>query len=89
MPGDEIVNVNGSRLRGLPMPEAKRILRNCCLNNNVTMDIVIARSSLSAATNECNGNVPSVETLEQPLSLLAHHDEQACMKALWFYRFFS
>lgn len=38
--GDEIVNVNGRRLRGLSMPEARRIL----CSGPVEVDIVVARS---------------------------------------------
>ncbi|XP_059082309.1 uncharacterized protein LOC131879868 isoform X2 [Tigriopus californicus] len=66
--GDEIVNVNGRRLRGLTMIEAKAILRNCsCLRD---IDIVVARQSADPA-------VPRAITIhDQPLSLLAHHDEQ-------------
>ena len=41
MVGDEIVNVNGRRLRGLTMHEAKTVLRNCCQSRDV--DIVVAR----------------------------------------------
>ena len=84
MPGDEIVNVNGSRLRGLPMAEAKRILRNCCLNLNLTVDIVIARSN--AANNSEDGSsgnsMHAFDTIDQPLSLLAHHDEQVSIPFL-------
>ena len=63
--GDEIVNVNGRRIRGLPMPEAKSILRNFASPT----DIVIARS-----------NVPQSQLadsiFDQPLSLLALYDEE-------------
>lgn len=65
--GDEIVNVNGRRLRGLGMPEAKSILQNCILQS--AMDIVIARGSSASSQLQ-------TEVIDQPLSLLAHHDEQ-------------
>ena len=64
--GDEIVNVNGRRIRGLPMPEAKSILRKDFASPT---DIVIARS-----------NVPQSQLadsiFDQPLSLLALYDEE-------------
>lgn len=65
--GDEIVNVNGRRLRGLPMAEAKSILRSST-TSSPEIDVVVARSGpkpfpISAAADD------------QPLSLLAHHDE--------------
>ena len=68
--GDEIVNVNGRRLRGLPMPEAQTILQNCLYScgHQAAMDIVIARSS--------NSQMIKNEIIDQPLSLLAHYDEQ-------------
>ena len=73
MVGDEVVNVNGKRLRGLPIEEAKSILKNChnerkTLRGDSEIDIVIARSQKTDLT------LP--ETLVQPLSLLAHYDEQ-------------
>ena len=37
--GDEIVNVNGSSLRGLSMEEARNLLRNC----QGEVDIIVAR----------------------------------------------
>ena len=75
--GDEIVNVNGRRLRGLSMPEAKNILQNCILQS--AMDIVIARGSSGpgGASGLAKNLVKSLsEIIDQPLSLLAHHDEQ-------------
>ena len=68
MVGDEIVNVNGRRLRGLAMAEAKSILRTCS-SLNQEIDIVVARSGPN--TNRIFGLV----TDDQPLSLLAHHDD--------------
>eukprot|EP00095_Tigriopus_kingsejongensis_P005692 maker-scaffold158_size296719-snap-gene-1.24 protein:Tk05692 transcript:maker-scaffold158_size296719-snap-gene-1.24-mRNA-1 annotation:"domain protein" len=65
--GDEIVNVNGRRLRGLSMAEAKAILRNCSRLRDI--DIVVARTSSPHP-------VPRAILHDQPLSLLAHHDEQ-------------
>lgn len=52
------------------MPEAQSILQNClysCGQQNV--DIVIARSS-------SNSQMIKNEIIDQPLSLLAHYDEQ-------------
>jgi len=72
--GDEIVNVNGRRLRGLLMPEAKNILQNCILQS--AMDIVIARGSGGASGLAKNLVKSLSEIIDQPLSLLAHHDEQ-------------
>jgi hypothetical protein len=51
------------------MPEAKNILKKCCVFGQTTMDIVIAR------VKQIN-MIPRSEILDQPLSLLAHHDEQ-------------
>ena len=73
MVGDEIVNVNGKRLRGLSVPDARTILSQCH-NERVTgdkceIDIVIARNRSAAAVPE------AVEESSQPLSLLASHDE--------------
>ena len=63
------------------MPEAKNILQNCILQS--AMDIVIARCGSSggpggATSGLANKNlVKSLsEIIDQPLSLLAHHDEQ-------------
>ena len=76
MVGDEIVNVNGKRLRGLSVPDARTILSQCH-NERVTgdkceIDIVIARNRSAAAA----AAVPeAVEESSQPLSLLASHDE--------------
>jgi hypothetical protein len=66
--GDEIVNVNGRRLRGLAMTEAKSILRTCS-GLNQEIDIVVARSGTDS------NRVIGLVTDDQPLSLLAHHDE--------------
>ena len=60
------------------MPEAKNILQNCILGQSA-MDIVIARCSTSAGTSGGGKKfVKSMfsEIIDQPLSLLAHHDEQ-------------
>ena len=55
------------------MPEAKNILQNCILQS--AMDIVIARGSNFGAKTQ--NLVKSLsEIIDQPLSLLAHHDEQ-------------
>jgi len=67
--GDEIVNVNGRRLRGLPMSEAKTILRMCA-GNVPEIDVVVARSA-SAKTSQTLAAAAD----DTPLSLLAHHDE--------------
>ena len=66
--GDEIVNVNGRRLRGLSMPEAKSILRSFAAQSP-DVDIVVARSG----PNSRQLFVRAAD--DQPLSLLAHHDE--------------
>ena len=74
MIGDEIVNVNGRRLRGLSMPEAKAILRSCSKKD---VDIVVTRN----VSHPAGITQPLTELLQpggeaqQPLSLLAHHDE--------------
>ena len=39
MAGDELVNVNGSSLRGVSMEEARHILRSC----SGDVDIIVAR----------------------------------------------
>ena len=52
------------------MPEAKSILQNCILQS--AMDIVIARSFNGKIIKP----VQFSEIIDQPLSLLAHHDEQ-------------
>lgn len=44
--GDEIVNVNGRRLRGLSMAAAREILRS----GPIEVDIVVARSELEVQT---------------------------------------
>ena len=88
MVGDEIVNVNGRRLRGLTMHEAKTVLRNCCQSRDV--DIVVARREEGEGADGRGGRrgapvavppsssaaaaVPMAESA--PLSLLAAHDEQ-------------
>ncbi len=112
--GDEIVNVNGRRLRGLPMSEAKAILRSsisptdfnvssslelvtnslfcrtCTLGGARDVDIVVARKSageseLPDAAESSSPDSGAVSTAastiaeEQPLSLLARHDEQASL----------
>ena len=69
--GDEIVNVNGRRLRGLPMTEAKDVLRGC---SNRDVDIVVARNQTSSE-NEKKQPIRR-QNEDQPLSLLANHDEQ-------------
>ena len=52
------------------MPEAQTILQNCLYScgHQAAMDIVIARSS--------NSQMIKNEIIDQPLSLLAHYDEQ-------------
>lgn len=67
MLGDEIVNVNGRRLRGLSMPDARAVLGACC--NNTDIDVVVARRVSHGGPSR---HQPS---LTEPLSLLAHHDE--------------
>ena len=60
------------------MPEAKNILQNCILGQSA-MDIVIARCSTNLTTSGGGKKfVKSMfsEIIDQPLSLLAHHDEQ-------------
>ena len=75
--GDEIVNVNGRRLRGLSMPEAKAILRGCSKKD---VDIVVARN-ISISGGVAKPPLPELlpgsggGEAQQPLSLLAHHDE--------------
>ena len=56
------------------MPEAKNILQNCILQS--AMDIVIARGSGGASGLAKNLVKSLSEIIDQPLSLLAHHDEQ-------------
>ena len=59
------------------MPEAKNILQNCILQS--AMDIVIARGSGPGGASGlvAKNLVKSLsEIIDQPLSLLAHHDEQ-------------
>lgn len=74
--GDEIVNVNGRRLRGLEMSEAQIILKSCSqsLATENTVDLVIARpvGITGPSSSSSRPHRPS----EQPLSLLAQHDEQ-------------
>ena len=89
MVGDEIVNVNGRRLRGLTMHEAKTVLKNCCQSRDV--DIVVARREEGEGgaggrggrrgapvavppSSSAAAAVPMAESA--PLSLLAAHDEQ-------------
>ena len=55
------------------MPEAKSILQNCILQS--AMDIVIARS-FNGKIIKNNPSLQFNEIIDQPLSLLAHHDEQ-------------
>ncbi len=86
--GDEIVNVNGRRLRGLPMAEAQAVLRAACgVNSGVKavaaatdVDVVVARRTYSTAANAMPPAYENLDELrtasEQPLSLLALHDEQ-------------
>ena len=57
------------------MPEAKNILQNCILGQSA-MDIVIARCSTSASGGKKIVKSMFNEIIDQPLSLLAHHDEQ-------------
>lgn len=66
--GDEIVNVNGRRLRNLPISEAKTILRMCSADTT-EIDIVVAHAS--SETNQ----IVTASHEDSPLSLLAHHDE--------------
>ncbi len=91
MVGDEIVNVNGRRLRGLTMHEAKTVLRNCCQSRDV--DIVVARreegeggadgrgarrgAPVAVPPSSSSSAAAAVPMAESaPLSLLAAHDEQ-------------
>nr|XP_040580740.1 partitioning defective 3 homolog isoform X2 [Lepeophtheirus salmonis] len=67
MIGDEIVNVNGRRLRGLPMDEAKALLN---YKNDSSVDIVIARVITPSSTSKYS-NISN-----SPLSLLANHNEE-------------
>lgn len=49
--GDEIVNVNGRRLRGLSMATAREILRS----GPIEVDIVVARAEMEAAQTRRSG----------------------------------
>ena len=79
MVGDEIVNVNGRRLRGLTMAEAKAVLRGCCSDKR-EIDVVIARESTAKNNDLSNKSTDATKSRSdegvQPLSLLANHDEQ-------------
>ena len=67
MVGDEIVNINGRRLRGLAIAEAKAILRACLFGNG---DIVVARVSLTKSDRD---SFKEDVAADEPLGLLAHH----------------
>lgn len=64
------MNVNGRRLRGLPMPEAKSILRSSTAAS-AEIDVVVARPG----PNSPHKPFGLAGADDQPLSLLAHHDE--------------
>ena len=54
MLGDEIVNVNGSSLRGLTMEEARNLLRNC----RGQVDIILARDPEKAPVSSSSAAAP-------------------------------
>ena len=60
--GDEIVNVNGKRLRGLSVPDARLILSQCH-NEKEEIDIVIARNRNSAGNALLTSKVEVSEML--------------------------
>ena len=53
------------------MPEAQSILQNCLHGDLLSMDIVIARGTSNGSSQQ-----KLSEIIDQPLSLLAHYDEQ-------------
>jgi len=63
---DEIVNVNGKRLRGMALADAKAMLRAAAEGREV--DIVVARDERASTLSRGSHG--------EPLGLLAKHDEQ-------------
>ena len=73
--GDEVVNINGKRIRGLPMSEARSIFINSCqrsMSGEIGIDMVIARYP----SNKDQNKLFPAKDLDQPLSLLAYHNEE-------------